>query len=583
MYGTRRTRKLYPLLLATLFILTCSASVLFAIELPPTWEFELTVGSDTVAYADRMLVDPVDGSIYVVSRVYSEQDFNYRANRIEKVREQGESLWYVDMNVVDLGDDHFESVSVQALHFDSENNLIVVSWDEDYPVEEGETVNALFVTILSPAGVELSQEMVTLPDGYRFGGSGIHDNHLYTAFSSSSGAQTQPPLVQTWSEAGTFLIEDSLELPTDNLWSFSTFIPIDTGTFLVAFNETVAIGGINLNNGRARLYLFGPDGGEMWHHNYDDFDDRSGATLALRVDEDSNIICGYRYSLFASSGARLESETILEKRNLQGELLWEERTSSDDPPYSPSPIYSVTLDDEGNIFTVGTTRYEESPDMLTMRRNSSGDSVWASIYTGPRGWDNGQRITLDHDGIIYSAGASDGDPEVTSYHWDAAIAAYDPVAGEELWTYRYNGRYGADAVDVVPAIAPRTAGGVLMLVNVSMPEGNGAYSVRLSWGDVNAAPETETALLPDHASLDAYPNPFNAQTTISMTLPAAGEVRLELFNLLGQRVMDLGTHHHGAGIHQFSLDATNLASGIYLLRMQTEQGEYATRRITLLR
>jgi hypothetical protein len=67
-----------------------------------------------------------------------------------------------------------------------------------------------------------------------------------------------------------------------------------------------------------------------------------------------------------------------------------------------------------------------------------------------------------------------------------------------------------------------------------------------------------------------YPNPFNATTTIEYELPAAGAVRLEVFNMIGQRVLDPGDIRGGPGAQAVALDASGLASGAYLYRLTFE-------------
>lgn len=65
-----------------------------------------------------------------------------------------------------------------------------------------------------------------------------------------------------------------------------------------------------------------------------------------------------------------------------------------------------------------------------------------------------------------------------------------------------------------------------------------------------------------------YPNPFNPSTNIQFTLPAASDVTLEVFNMLGQKVATLLSNEKmTAGSHTQKFDASSLASGMYVYRI----------------
>jgi hypothetical protein len=64
-----------------------------------------------------------------------------------------------------------------------------------------------------------------------------------------------------------------------------------------------------------------------------------------------------------------------------------------------------------------------------------------------------------------------------------------------------------------------------------------------------------------------YPNPFNPTTVIAYQLPKAGNVKLIVYDLLGREVKTLVNEFKQAGSYNVSLDASELASGVYFYRI----------------
>jgi hypothetical protein len=75
--------------------------------------------------------------------------------------------------------------------------------------------------------------------------------------------------------------------------------------------------------------------------------------------------------------------------------------------------------------------------------------------------------------------------------------------------------------------------------------------------------------LPETYSLDQnYPNPFNPSTQIQFSIPQASDVRLTVYNVLGQQVKTLVDEFMQAGSHTARFDARNLSSGMYIYRLE---------------
>ncbi len=65
-----------------------------------------------------------------------------------------------------------------------------------------------------------------------------------------------------------------------------------------------------------------------------------------------------------------------------------------------------------------------------------------------------------------------------------------------------------------------------------------------------------------------HPNPFNAATTISYSLPERNEVAIAIYNILGQRVTTVFEGTRQAGEHTITWDASDFPSGVYFARLE---------------
>jgi len=96
------------------------------------------------------------------------------------------------------------------------------------------------------------------------------------------------------------------------------------------------------------------------------------------------------------------------------------------------------------------------------------------------------------------------------------------------------------------------------------------------------------AALPSAFALHGnYPNPFVSQTTVAFDLPEDAEVRLEVYDLIGRRVVSVPPLHRSAGPKRtVSLDASRLATGAYFYRIHAEMASGSitkTGRMTLVK
>ena len=92
---------------------------------------------------------------------------------------------------------------------------------------------------------------------------------------------------------------------------------------------------------------------------------------------------------------------------------------------------------------------------------------------------------------------------------------------------------------------------------------------------LSAPPSSDFIQHPSSYNLyPAYPNPFNASTVISFSLPVPGLVTLAIYDQQGRQVAELVNGLFIIGIHKIGWDAADATSGIYLVRMET--GSFCT-------
>ncbi len=91
-------------------------------------------------------------------------------------------------------------------------------------------------------------------------------------------------------------------------------------------------------------------------------------------------------------------------------------------------------------------------------------------------------------------------------------------------------------------------------------------------GDIIDNIESITNTLPKRYELyQNYPNPFNPQTTIKYDLVKSGMVELNIYNVLGQKVLSLVNKNQSAGSHSITFNVSNLPSGLYYYILKVEK------------
>ena len=84
-----------------------------------------------------------------------------------------------------------------------------------------------------------------------------------------------------------------------------------------------------------------------------------------------------------------------------------------------------------------------------------------------------------------------------------------------------------------------------------------------------SAVEDQGIIATEYSLLQNYPNPFNPSTTITFSIPESGNVKLTVFNSLGEEVTTLVNEYISSGVKTVTFEADNNFSGVYYYRLET--------------
>jgi len=137
----------------------------------------------------------------------------------------------------------------------------------------------------------------------------------------------------------------------------------------------------------------------------------------------------------------------------------------------------------------------------------------------------------------------------------------------------------------VPKDALGATGEILFHSIVLRQTSNGAMESYLYFDDASYAGltsvEDNNGITPVEFSLKQnYPNPFNPSTTITFELPEKTAVRLDIYNILGEKVAELLNAELQSGRHSLTWNASGVPSGVYVYRIQA--GEFTSSKKMIL-
>jgi hypothetical protein len=262
----------------------------------------------------------------------------------------------------------------------------------------------------------------------------------------------------------------------------------------------------------------------VWETLVFDFSSQAAGTAAINFDYDYN-----KASLFfnfGTTGAQAGELTF----------FWDDMTfggeSSDTPP--PTPVGFVAFN------TIGETPVGSGEIFLAAGPNNVEDAnvVYRLFYSLTNEAPEDPKTAAEY---LFGSTAGDGNGDAA---FGFVIAGLEAGTSYTFYLYQYN--TVSELYSETPGVATAVSGGTSTSIE----------------DDFSGAP-TEIRLSQN------YPNPFNPTTQIRYAMPEAGFVTLQVYNLMGQRVATLVNETVSAGNYTVNFDATGLASGMYVYRLQT--------------
>ncbi len=229
---------------------------------------------------------------------------------------------------------------------------------------------------------------------------------------------------------------------------------------------------------------------------------------------------------------------IVDTTQSDGYYLWSVNAAESGNDYR----VKITSLGSNNDFDISDADFSIAKNVITISRPNGGETlqagtdnsiVWADSIYAP------VKIELYKGGSFYSS-----------------IVDSTPSNGFYLWTIDNGVQNGIDYKIKVSSLGSDNdfdfSDG-----NFTITNPNGIEEI------LNQTPKTYTLM-------QNYPNPFNPSTSIVYGLPHPGQVRIVLFNALGQQVKTIFDGYKDAGCRKFHFNASALSSGVYFYRIQAD-------------
>jgi hypothetical protein len=261
------------------------------------------------------------------------------------------------------------------------------------------------------------------------------------------------------------------------------------------------------------------------------------------------------------------NKTLIVKLNNSGQVQWQKQFTKTDRTWLTA--------DQNRVYTVSDSfAVDYSYRSVVKAFNMNGDLMWSKLYVPTSVSDQ----VANSRGIIFYPGVEGGCTIVGRAGNEASYVGsfattYD-INGQLLWEKIFPNEY-----EKIPLNVKWNSKKELIIGGcVNAKAYIAVYSV-----------EGVTTAVNDHINVSSfvlyqnYPNPFNPLTTISYYLPYSTNVRLAVYNQIGQEVAELVSGFEYIGEHKVAFNGNNLPSGVYFARLTIANNQSLTKKMLLLK
>ncbi len=232
-----------------------------------------------------------------------------------------------------------------------------------------------------------------------------------------------------------------------------------------------------------------------------------------------------------------------------------------------APTRQDVISNEGRVYKTTNGGQNWITNILPV----SDENIWASFFPdsnyGWLGMDSGIVLRTSNGGVNWIYQNLPITERVNSFYFINSATGYAACGGGLIFKTTNSGNLWSQQ----NSGSSEFLKSVFFINNTTgwVSGGNGTILKTTTGGSV--AIQQISTTIPDKFYLEQnYPNPFNPATVISFQLPAAGFVKLKVFDLLGREIANLVNENLSAGSCKYDFNASALPSGIYFYKLETE-------------